>query len=120
MKCTKWTIEKIKVWIEEHHTGGSLLSTTYKNKTDKLELLCGKGHKWFTSWGNIIYDNTWCPVCAGNIQPNITDLQAFAASKNGKLITLQYKTARQSLEWECKIGHHWSASWDNIKNKHSW
>lgn len=40
-------------------------------------------------------------------------------SKIGRLLSQEYKNAKAKLLWECKKGHQWEASWDNIK-KGSW
>ena len=43
--------------------GGECISNEYINTTSKYEFKCAKGHKWETSWSNLIYANSWCPEC---------------------------------------------------------
>jgi very-short-patch-repair endonuclease len=46
---------------------------------------------------------------------SIVDLYQFAKSKNGKCLSKKYKIMKTKYLWECKQGHRWNTSWDNIK-----
>jgi hypothetical protein len=100
--------------------GGLLISTKYINANSKLLWECEKGHQWEARWANIKNAGQWCPYCAGKAKPNIIELQQFASSKQGKLISTKYTNAKQALDWECLEGHQWKACWDNIKNAGQW
>ena len=74
-KCGYWcpycanvapkTIQETNDFVKENHPKAKLLSTIYKNNTTKLKLICGKGHKFTSSWANL-QSNHWCPKCAGS------------------------------------------------------
>lgn len=44
--------------------GGTLLSTTVLNVTDKISVLCGEGHEFWISI-NKIKNGRWCKICSG-------------------------------------------------------
>ncbi len=50
----------------------------------------------------------------------ITMLNGIAQQRGGKLISNEYKGSEGNLEWECKKGHRWFASPNNVKNNESW
>ena len=50
----------------------------------------------------------------------IENMHEWAARKEGKCLSKKYVNNRLKLEWECKDGHRWRASWNNIKEKNSW
>jgi len=43
--------------------GGKCLSTKCDGIRDSVEFECHYKHKWTTVFGNVLYDNTWCPDC---------------------------------------------------------
>jgi hypothetical protein len=47
-------------------------------------------------------------------------LQEVAKQNGGKLISIEYKGNNEKMEWECKYGHRWFASPNNVKNNESW
>ncbi len=49
--------------------GGKLLTTEYKNNKQKLEVICGQGHRWFTRYRNLT--KYWCPNCSQSLSEKI-------------------------------------------------
>ena len=47
-------------------------------------------------------------------------LQEYAKNKNGKLLSLEYKTNNIKLIWECEKGHQWKARWYDVNYKNTW
>jgi len=41
-------------------------------------------------------------------------MQQFAKRKGGKCLSEEYINAKTKLEWECRKGHRWFATPDNV------
>ncbi len=95
---------------------GKLLSTEYTNCDVPIDWQCEKGHIWKARWSHI-KNGSWCPFCKKVNKYSIEDLQRFAYSKKGKLLSEEYKNKRQQLLWECEKGHQWNATWNNVSKK---
>jgi hypothetical protein len=98
---------------------GKLLSLEYINNYTNMLWQCEKGHQWEATLNCVKDKQSWCPICMYGI-PDITELQKFAISKNGKLLSTKYTTARLNLLWECELNHQWNATWTNVKDQNSW
>jgi hypothetical protein len=44
--------------------GGKCLSSEYQGLEVKLRWQCEEGHEWEAMPNNVLYNNSWCPVCA--------------------------------------------------------
>jgi urease gamma subunit len=94
--------------------GGKCLSSKYINARTKLKWQCEKGHIWKATPDNIKH-GSWCPVCVGKYQ-DIRDMHKLANEKGGKCLSSKYTNNRTKLEWQCKQGHIWEATPNNVKN----
>ena len=107
----------------QHHAisrDGILLSTKYINNNTKMEWQCSEGHVFSAKWSNI-KNNGWCPQCSKNKSKlDIIEIQKFAASRNGILLSQTYNNNHEKLEWQCSMGHKWKAKCGDIKNKNAW
>ncbi len=108
---------KLKKIIEQK--GGKCLSNTYINNITKLKFQCEKGHIWNTTFSSIVNDRYWCSVCNINRQKNnIDNITKIIQSKNGKLLTKEYKNNKHKLKIQCSNGHIWDSSYSVIKKGH--
>lgn len=109
---------KLKIDILQAYAiqkGGILLSTEYIDTFSKVLWRCKMGHEWRASWHNVGHGNTWCPKCCNNnILHTVDRLQKHANSKSGQLLSIEYTNCKKLLLWQCKKGHQWQASWDNV------
>ena len=109
--------------LQKHaeNKNGRLLSIKYINNNTKLLWECSEGHQWEARWDHIKNSKSWCPECCAELRKcSIIELQQFASSKQGKLISTKYINSNTKMVWGCEKGHQWEAIWDNIKNNHSW
>lgn len=67
-----------------------------------------------------------CPTCSFR-HPGacgrplcISTLRALAVLRGGLLLSDTYVNSREKLEWQCKHGHRWKASADNVRGRGSW
>ena len=99
---------------------GKLISTEYINALTKMSWECKEKHQWEANW-NSVRQGSWCPYCAWKVKKcNITELQKFARSRSGKLVSIKYINSKTKMLWECEEGHQWEAKWTDIKNNNSW
>jgi len=90
---------------------GKCLSEKYIGSGTKLLWQCNLGHIW-PAVPESITAGTWCPYCSGNSIPKKERLKFYkeiAKQNNGKCLSRQYQSSRSPLEWECEVGHRWSA-----------
>jgi thiol-disulfide isomerase/thioredoxin len=105
--------------------GGKLISTEYVNARSHLLWECEQGHQWESDYGNLKYRDAWCPMCSDVklsllYRGDIKDLQEYALSKEGRLITENYINNSTNVIWECKEKHQWEARWNNVKFYNQW
>ncbi|NVM31563.1 MAG: hypothetical protein HWN65_22185 [Candidatus Helarchaeota archaeon] len=96
------------------YQGGKLHSTEYVNARTKVEVECKKGHIWKVTPNNI-KNGRWCPKCAKKEKGSIEDLYELVKNHGGKLRSKIYVNAHTKVEVECKEGHIWETSPNNIK-----
>jgi hypothetical protein len=99
--------------------GGLCLSHNYINSQTKLQWQCKEGHIWEATPGGI-KQGKWCRKCAlkkviDNKRLKIKDIQELAIDRGGLCLSDEYINNRTKLKWQCKEGHIWEASVDNIK-----
>jgi hypothetical protein len=94
------------------------LSDTYGTNRDLLEFRCDKGHRWKTTYKNLVTKESWCPICLEESYLKIEDLKALAIERGGLCLS-DNRTAKK-LRWRCRFGHEWEASVANVVNRGSW
>jgi hypothetical protein len=112
------TIEQMRKIATDR--GGKCISTEYVDNHTKLRWTCKDGHEW-EALPNNIKRGGWCPTCA-NIERGksqrlkIEEMQDIAEKRGGKCISKEYHDANTKLSWQCKKGHKWERSPNNIKH----
>jgi len=112
------TIDSIRAFCKAKH--GDCLSDIYVNKRTKLLFLCDKGHTWKATWGSIKHSNSWCLICSGKQRGSIQEINTYASSKGGTVLSTEYINCEQPLKFQCSYGHIWTSTWGLMKNNHSW
>ena len=100
-------IEDIKKYVEKE--GYKLITTEYKDRSQKLEMICPKGHTTFISWGNFKKDRrcSECYVCK-----KLTDKEvAENLNKFGYKLNSKYKNANTKINIICPEGHEYTATY---------
>lgn len=103
------SLEFIKAQFEREDY--DLLTTEYKNNTQKLGYICPKGHKHSITWKHWQRDQR-CPYCAGNGRPTIGFVKLEFAKDGYYLLTKIYRNAYQKLSYICPKGHQHSITWN--------
>lgn len=90
--------------------GGKILSYGNLDNTTKHHFECEFGHKFSTTFKSIVKDGHWCRTCKHkNMMKSVQDMQALAAKKGGKFLSLQYAGINVKHDWECHQGHQFSS-----------
>lgn len=97
--------------------GGKCLSEAYLGDDGYLKWECVKGHVWETT-AHCVANGTWCPYCAGQ-NKTIRDMKEIAKERRGKCLSEEYVDGKSKLEWQCKRGHKWFATPNNITHSNS-
>jgi hypothetical protein len=113
----KLTIEEMEMLARKN--GGKCLSKTYVNSLVKLKWKCDKGHMWKTG-GGVIKAGHWCPICgikkrSRSHKLGIEAMHKIAAEQGGKCLSKEYENCEIKLKWQCKQGHKWEATPNNVK-----
>jgi hypothetical protein len=113
----------------------------YVKAHDKIEWQCANGHRWFASFSNIYYNNSWCPHCKIGLSENICKLYfetifneqfikirpEWLKNDNGNRLELDGYCAKLGIAFEHNGEQHYSdnnpwkkdllirQSWDEIK-----
>lgn len=111
MTINKYSIQDMYILASEKE--GFCLSNEYKNAHIKLTWKCNKNHVW-DSTPNSIRRGSWCPECSGNKTKSINEMIILASNRDGKCISTTYIGVKTKLEWECKEGHHFFLTPDNV------
>lgn len=98
--------------------GGTWVSGDYVNKTTKIEVKCGKGHKWMAI-PDAIKSGAWCPRCVGKLPKSemMAELHKVAASRGGSCLAKDYVNNSTKVRWRCSEGHEWDASPRDVKSR---
>ena len=96
--------------------GGKCLSNIYTGCDNKLLFICKQGHQWYVQLTKLKRGD-WCPYCSRHIliEP-LKELQQIAEEKGGKCLSEEYINWKSKLEFQCKEGHIFKLSSNELKN----
>lgn len=99
------TIEQMQAFAVSK--AGRCLSQVFVNVKENLLWECSEGHQWKANADNIVNGGKWCPICAGNREKTLEDMQKLAAERGGQCLSTTYQGVNKKLLWECQEGHSW-------------
>lgn len=110
----KLTIEYIRE--EFNKRGYTLLSEEYQNNKQLLEYICPNGHRHKINWGRF-QQGQECPYCTGALM-DFNIIKEEFAKRNYMLLSTEYMSYNDKLEYICPKGHKHSISWANFRKGH--
>lgn len=119
--CPTCSVEKSRHPLAYLHAlaaeqGGLCLANEHTSTSNQVKWQCAKGHIWKAS-PNQIRSGCWCPQCSFDKKRlTIEEMREIAKSRGGQCLSKHYKNAATKLLWECKLGHRWEATPNNIKS----
>lgn len=99
-------LARLNAKAAEH--GGALLSTTAFSAQDKLRWGCSRGHEFALDQYKVLAGR-WCPLCKG-WHKTVADMQAMAAEKGGRFLSIRFEGVSKRHRWCCADGHVWDAT----------
>ena len=108
----KLTVEYIRE--EFNKRGYTLLSEEYQNNKQLLEYICPNGHKHKINWGRF-QQGQECPYCTGALMDFNIIKEEFAKRKY-ILLSTEYMSYNDKLEYICPKGHKHSISWSDFNS----
>ena len=109
----KWNYNKVKEYMNKE--GYELLSKTYRDNREKLEVRCPYGHQYGVSWSNFYSRKSRCPYCYGRYL-TYEQVRAYIQETGSELISDTYVNAHTHLNVKCKCGNIYPITWNNYKN----
>lgn len=85
----------------------------------KLRWRCNDRHEW-SARAVDVRRGSWCPHCAGTARRTIEECRALARSRGGRCLSGAIVDTQTPLEWQCRHGHRWKASFGNVENYPTW
>jgi len=109
----KLTLDEIQA--DAARRGGRCLAESYVDSLSLMEWECAQGHRW-RAVAHSIRQGHWCKQCADEkLRHSVAALHAVAAERGGRCLTERYSNSQAKLDWECRQGHQWLASFNSIK-----
>ena len=112
-KTTKLTYEYVKAEFEKEDY--ILLATQYTSAKTKLKYICPKGHIHSITWDKW-KRGTRCPTCYKLIKiPTIENIKLTFEQVGYILLSKEYISSKQKLDYICSSGHKHTITWSNFK-----
>jgi hypothetical protein len=100
--------------------GGECLSQSYLGRERKYQFRCARGHEW-DAHGHLVLRGSWCMECANQAKRlTIDQMHDVARERGGRCLSETYVNSKTLLDWECHVGHVWSATPDNVIHRGAW
>ena len=94
--------------------GGRCLSESYVDSLTLMDWECGQGHQW-KAVAHAIRQGHWCKKCADErLRFPAQAVQEVANARGGACLS-PYSNSQTKLEWQCKEGHNWWATFSSVK-----
>lgn len=73
---------------------------------------CADNHTWPARFDDIRNGEKWCPKCR---KVSIEECRELAIERGGKCLSKKIINTSVKLDWSCKLGHIWTATYSHIK-----
>lgn len=89
------------------------ISTKYVSSKSKMKWKCKNNHIWSSTYNRVSKGHS-CPYCVGVAKKTIKECKNLAKKRGGKCLSTQYINNRTKMRWQCKKGHIWETTYDNV------
>lgn len=119
-KCIKNDkLESLTMFVKEKYGENNMcISDKYRDNDTIYKWMCNKNHIIFEMTWNAVMKGYWCHHCRFNT--GIDELQKFAISKGGKLVSTEYNRILDDYKWMCGNGHVFDRNWQNVRRDDYW
>jgi len=109
----KLTLEEIQ--RDAARFGGRCVSETYIDSLTPVEWECTAGHRW-RAVPHAVRQGHWCKRCADErLRLPASAVYELAQARGGKCLAERYTNSQVKLDWQCRLGHRWRASFNSVK-----
>ncbi|WP_425447737.1 GIY-YIG nuclease family protein [Dethiothermospora halolimnae] len=114
-----YTIENIKLWLKRNNKPFKLISTEYKNNSEKLTLSCPIHGEFRMSW-TVVQRGSNCPKCAiGKLKKDrklkIEDVKSEFIKRGFKPLFDKYNNNKEVLKYKDRKGYKYQTSVCNLR-----
>mmetsp|Transcript_31520 Transcript_31520/g.41667 ORF Transcript_31520/g.41667 Transcript_31520/m.41667 type:complete len:369 (-) Transcript_31520:186-1292(-) len=115
----RWTLQDVQEIARER--GGKVLSPLYEGTRVPMTFECSQGHVWEARLENVAHKGTWCPHCAKKEKRRLSihDMHETAEFFDGKLLSTEYISVNNKLQWQCQRGHVFYQTPNNLRRPRS-
>lgn len=117
--CSDPTMKKTfasRLLAKVEEKNGFLVSEVIERSKDYYTFQCAEKHDpWPAEGGSVVYANSWCPVCSGNLPRDLIELKELIESRGGKLISTKNEGVDGSYDYTCSLGHPNTNIWKKIE-----
>ncbi|MDD2737282.1 MAG: hypothetical protein PHF56_25405 [Desulfuromonadaceae bacterium] len=115
----KLSIEDVRMIVEPK--GGIVLSDTYVDSGTKMLIRCKEGHEFEMDLEHI-KRGQWCTKCSGFLTKAeiYQELEAIAKQHGGRVVSKEYRSGREKMEFECAKGHRFLSRPVHVRLSKSW
>lgn len=111
-------LERVRHMAQER--GWRCLSTTFLGWKQNHLFQCEHGHTW-SEWPFNMKKRKQCPGCLelkieAQRQATLIMFQDIAQARGGKCLSTTFTRLQSKLDWECHLGHQWSALAQSVKD----
>jgi uncharacterized protein with PIN domain len=107
-----YNYEYVKTKFDEENY--KLISTTYKNAREKLDVICNNGHTYHPTFENFLHGHK-CPYCNKNGRITIDKIKEFCKTINYTVIDISnFKNSKSKFVVECDKGHKYETAWNYL------
>ncbi len=100
--------------------GGECLSSEYKGCKSKLKFQCKREHEFEATPTNVKNNDSWCATCEEKKKLTLKEFQDIAKERGGKCLSTKYINIQTKLRFQCKKGHEFEATPNDVKHLDSW
>lgn len=107
----KLTYDEVEEYIKSKNY--TLLSSEYKNSTDKLTVECPNKHVYDVSYCKF-KNGRRCPHCSNRIKITKNDVEKHLREENYSLLS-EFKNSNNKILVRCSNGHEWNVTYQKFK-----
>lgn len=116
-KKRKHTVEEVSLSFEKE--GYTLISKTYRNCDEKLQIKCPLGHLYFIDYYHFFNRKQRCVECSGHKKHELQYVKEAVEKDGYSLLSTEYENSLSYIDLMCSKGHLYSPSFHSFKDNGS-
>ncbi len=119
---TGLTRERIVSWLANTHPDAKLLSFELNGAYKKVLVECKYGHQFSAAINNLIYNNSWCPICYKAKEKTIENVREWVSNNHlgASVLSDKIENIHDKVKVQCENGHRFEIIVNTLMNKGNW